>query len=73
MKITKSQLQQIIKEELEVEMRENDPLVLLVQADLLAKKLGDPGTEISTILNRIGNSMNYESWQQMTSDLGGQE
>ena len=77
MKITKSQLQQIIKEALNEEMGTNDPLELLAQADMLAQELADAGedrgAQISAILKRISSSMNYKSWEQMSTHMGGQE
>ena len=77
MKITKQQLQQVIREAIQEEMESNDPLELLAQADTLAKGLADAGedrgAQISAILNRISGAITYPVWEQMSKHLGGQE
>ena len=73
MKITKSQLQQVIREAIQEEMESDDPLALLAQADMLAQELADAGedrgAQISAILNRLHSAMTYSAYQDMDKEL----
>ena len=73
MKITKSQLQQVIREAIQEEMESDDPLALLAQADMLAQELADAGedrgAQISAILNRLHSAMSYPAYQEMNKGL----
>ena len=73
MKITKQQLQQVIREAIQEEMKSDDPLTLLAQADMLAQELADAGedrgAQISAILNRLYSAMTYSAYQDMDKEL----
>ena len=61
MRITKSQLQQVIKEAIKEEMEMSDPLAMLDRATTLAEELAaageDRAAEIAAILNRLHSSL----------------
>ena len=61
MRVTKSQLQQVIKEAIKEEMEMSDPLAMLDRATTLAEELAaageDRAAEIAAILNRLHSSL----------------
>ena len=61
MRVTKSQLQQVIKEAIKEEMEMADPLAMLDRAATLAEELAaageDRAAEIAAILNRLHSSL----------------